>query len=465
MKINARQHLAIRLQNFIFIVLFLGVVGLLGWLSAHHTAQLDWTAGARHTLSPASTKVLDLFHEPITAIAYVREEKNLRQAIAEQFSSFSRHKPDLNLTFINPDLQPDEVRKLGFTDRNVIRIEYQGRSELVMEPTEATITNALQRLSHANEQHIVFLEGHGERSPKGQANFDLGQFGEELGRKGIKYSLINLAKTSSIPDNTDVLVIDSPRANLLPGEVAQILAYVKKGGNLWWMIDPGDLHGLGPLAEQLGLTVLPGTVVDASTRLLNIDDPTIALVAEYPSHPITSGFDVMTVFPSAAALDKIGESQFDRVPILSTVNPTWTETGPIAGQIKFDADKGEHEGPLHIGFALTPAKDEVSPSSTEAKKATAQGKPENQRIVVIGDGDFLTNAYLGNGGNLNLGLNIINWLSDNDQLINIPAKVAVDASLTLSNIAMVSIFVGFLLLLPIALFAGGAFIWFKRRGR
>ena len=465
MKINARKHLEIRLQNLTFTLLFLGVIGLLGWLSTRYFVQFDWTAGGQHTLSSASVKVLDLFHEPIKVVAYVREEKNVREAIAEQISSYSRIKQDMKLTFVNPDTQPDEVRKQGFTDRNVIRIEYQGRSELVMEPTESAITNALQRLSHVNEQHVVFLEGHGERSPKGQANFDLGQFGEELDHKGIKFSLINLAQISKIPDNTDVLVLAGPKVNLLPGEVAQILEYVKQGGNLWWMADPGDLHGLAPLAEQLGLTFYPGTVVDASTQLFGIDDPTFALVAEYTNHPITVGFDVMTVFPSAVAMTKLGDSQFDRIPFLSTVRTAWAETGPIEGKIKFDADKGEHEGPLHIGFALTPLKNTNPQKNPEQKKNTDEGKSADQRIVVIGDGDFLANAYLGNGGNLNMGLNIMNWLSKNDQLINIPAKVAVDKALTLSNMAMVFIFAGFLLLLPLSLFVGGAFIWFKRRGR
>jgi ABC-type uncharacterized transport system involved in gliding motility auxiliary subunit len=351
------------------------------------------------------------------------------------------------------------VRELGFSERNVMRIEYQGRSELVMEPSESAVTNALQRLAHAKEQPIVFVEGHGERSPKGQANFDLGQFGAELGRKGINVSIINLAVTSAIPDNTKVLVLDGPRVNLLPGEVAHILEYVKRGGNLWWMADPGDLHGLAPLADQLGLKFLNGTVVDASTQLFGIDDPTYALVAEYPNHGITAGFDVMTVFPSAAALEKSGESPYERIPFLNTVRSAWTETGPIEGKIKFDADRGERQGPLPIGFALTQKKNAIPQNNKQGNKTT------DQRIVVIGDGDFLANAYLGNGGNLNMGLNIINWLSENDQLINIPAKTAADTTLALSNIAIVLIFVSFLLLLPLSLFTGGALIWFQRRRR
>jgi ABC-type uncharacterized transport system involved in gliding motility auxiliary subunit len=86
-------------------------------------------------------------------------------------------------------------------------------------------------------------------------------------------------------------------------------------------------------------------------------------------------------------------------------------------------------------------------------------------MIVIGDGDFLSNAYLGNGGNLNLGLNIIHWLSQNEQFINVPAKTARDRALNLSPTASGAIALGFLFLLPIVLIGAGALIWFKRRRR
>lgn len=468
MKINARKHIEIRLQNLVFTLLFLGVIGLVAWLSTRYSSQFDWTAGGRNTLSAASAKVLEMFPGPVKITAYAREDKPLRERIQEQVSRFSRRKKDLTLVFVNPDLQPDQAREHGIAERGEMRVEYQGRSEEIMEPTESAITNALQRLLHVKEQHIVFLEGHGERSPKGQANHDLGQFGDALGRKGVNITMINLAVTPSLPDNTDVLVLDGPRVNLLPGEIAQIQAYVKRGGNLWWMADPGELHGLEPLLQQLGLKFLPGTVVDATTQLLGINDPTFALVAEYPPHPITLGFEAMTVFPTTAALEKTGESEFERTPFLSTVKRSWTETGPIEGKIKMDADKGEKEGPLQIGFALTREKKSAPEAPDAGKEKSAkkeETKPGEQRIVVMGDGDFLANAYLGNGGNLNLGLNIIHWLSQNEQFINVPASTARDKSLDLSPIASVAIAVGFLFLLPIALIGTGAAIWFRRRRR
>jgi ABC-type uncharacterized transport system involved in gliding motility auxiliary subunit len=465
MKISPRTHLHIRLQNLAFTLLFLAVAGLLGWLSTRYSAQFDWTAGGRMTLSEASRKVLDMLPGPVKVTAYAREEKALRSRITDHVAKFSRHKPDLTLQFVNPDTQPDKIRELGISVDGELMVDYRNRSERVPDATETNLANALQRLAHAREQHVVFLEGHGDRSPKGHANHDLGQFGDELGRKGINLGMINLAVTPDIPDNTDLLVIAGPNVNLLAGEVKLIQDYVSRGGNLLWLAEPGDLHGLAPLAQQLGVQFLPGLVVDASTQLFGIDDPTFALVAEYPPHAVTMGFDAMTLFPKAAAMTAEGESgDFERNVLLSTLRRSWTETGPVEGKIQFDADRGEHEGPLTIGYSLTRPIERPAPAAAEGQPKPEQ-KPKEQRIVVTGDGDFLANSFLGNGGNLELGLNVIHWLTENDQFINIPAKTARDRSLNLSDLAASLIGLGYLILLPVALIATGATIWFKRRRR
>lgn len=463
MKINRKTHLEIRIHNLLFTLLFLVAVGLMAWLSTRYTAQFDWTASHRHTLSDTSRKVLALLKDPVAVTAYARENQQVREPIRDLIHRYSRAKPDMVLTFVNPDTQPDKIRQLGISVDGEMTVEYQGRSEKIQEAGETSLTNALQRLATAAERHVVFLEGHGERSPEGQANHDLHQFAEELKRKGISLSMVNLAATPAIPDNTDVLVLAGPRTALLAGEITLIQAYVRKGGNLWWLADPGELYGLAPLAEQLGISFLPGTVVDASTQLLGIDDPTFALVSDYPPHPITQRFQQMTMFPSAAALGKNDRNEFEKESLLTTLQRSWTEIGPIEGKIAFDAAKGERQGPLDIGYALTRQINKAG--DNKAVDPQKQETPAEQRIVVIGDGDFLSNAYLGNGGNLDLGINMVQWLSRGDALINIPAKIAPDRTLELSPLASGSIAVGFLFLLPGALLGAGALVWFKRRSR
>ncbi len=465
MKINRKTHLEIRLQNLLFSLLFLVAVGLAAWLSTQYSAQFDWTASHRHTLSEASRRVLDLVKAPVTITAYARENQQVREPIRDLLDRYSRYKKDFTLQFVNPDTQPEKVRQLGIQVDGEMVIDYQGRSEKIQEAGETSLTNALQRLATAEERTIVFLEGHGDRSPLGKANHDLQQFADELKRKGFTIAAANLAVTPLIPDNTDVLVIAGPRTNLLPGELKLIEDYVTRGGNLWWLGDPGDLHGLASLATQLGVRFLPGVVVDASTQLLGIDDPTFALVSDYPPHAITQGFQQMTMFPSAAALDQNEKSDFEKEPVLATLPRSWTELGPIEGKIAYDAGKGERQGPLDLGYAITRP---LSPDSTEkvAEDQPAEAKtPVEQRIIVVGDGDFLSNTYLGNGGNLELGINMVQWLSRGDALINIPAKIAPDRQLQLSPFASGAIAIGFLFVLPMLLIGTGAWVWFKRRSR
>lgn len=476
MKISRKIHSQIRLQNLTFSVLFVAAMGLLGWLSTRYSTRSDWTAGGRHTLSEASRKVLALLDGPVEITAFAREDRALRDQIDDQVGRFKRHDPQLSLRYVNPDTQPDKVRELGITVDGELVVDYRGRSERVQQLSETALTNALQRLLQAKDQQIALLTGHGERAADGRAAHDLGQFVDELGRKGIKVVPLNLAMTPAIPDKTAVLVIAGPTTNLLPGEVSLIRRYVEQGHNLLWLADPGSQRGLGPLAEKLGLRFLPGTVVDASTQLFGITDPTFVLVAEYPAHAITSQFQKVTVFPAASALDRVSPESagdFALEPILSTLPRSWTETGAIEGKIRFDSDKGEKEGPLAIGFALTRvvpdtgAKDPKGATKPSSASDEARHEPgsSQQRIVVVGDGDFLSNAYLGEGGNLQLGLNILQWLTGNDRLIDIPPRTVPDRSLNIAESTLGMIAIGFLFLVPLALFGVGALVWFQRRRR
>ena len=88
-----------------------------------------------------------------------------------------------------------------------------------------------------------------------------------------------------------------------------------------------------------------------------------------------------------------------------------------------------------------------------------------QRIVVIGDGDFLSDTYLGNAGNLSLGLNIVQWLSHDEAALSIRIKSAPDTSLVLGKVAQAVIGLGFLIGLPLLLLLTGLLVWLLRRRR
>jgi len=276
----------------------------------------------------------------------------------------------------------------------------------------------------------------------------LSEFGKELERRKISAQTINLASIPTIPDNSALLVIAGPAVPLMAGEIELIKDYIKKGGNLLVLTDP-DNKQLTFLLKQLGVNQLEGTIVDNNTKLYGVNNPSFVLANEYFEHPIIKGFKTITLFPVVAALEIDKASDYQAEALISSAKLSWTETGPIEGEIKFADNNNEKQGPHTFAYALT---------------RKFLGKPQ-QRIVVVGDGDFLSNAYIGNVGNLDMSLRMVNWLIHDDRFIDIPARMATDKSLQLTQTSIAVMGFGFLLGLPLLFIGAGFFIWRKRKRR
>ncbi len=448
MKLSPRIHQQLRLKSALVTALLLFVLGTLAFLSSRYSIQTDITNNAGNTLSQASQKLLLSLPDKVTITAYIKQGQPIRTQIGQLVDRYSRYKANLTLNFIDPDFEPEKTRELNIGPEGIIIVDYQERTEKLTFIDESSLTNALLQLTNANERWITFLTGHGERSPEGIANFDLGQFGKELAHRKINAQTLNLATLPAIPDNSALLVIAAPKVALLAGEIAIIKGYIQRGGNLLVLTDP-DNRQLTDLLKFVGIKQLDGIIVDSNSTLYGIDDPGFILVSEYASHPVTKGFQTITLYPIGAALEIDGKTDFTSSALLSSSAKSWTETGAIKGKISFDANAKEKQGPLAFAYALTRKFNETT----------------QQRIVVVGDGDFLSNAYLGNVGNLDMGLKTVSWLIHDDRFINIPAKIASDKSLQLTQTAVAAIGFGFLLIIPLVLIGTGFIIWHKRKQR
>ncbi len=442
------MKLSHRLKNSLLTLALVGLLSGLATLSYYFTGQIDITRNASNTLSETSQKVVATLPDNIQITAYIKKDTGLRRQIEQLIDRYRAYKADISLTFIDPASIPEKTRELNIGSEGVILVEYQGRVERLILIDEAALTNALLQLVNANERWVSFLSGHGERAATGIANFDLGTLGKTLDQRKIKAQSLNLATVQAIPDNSSLLVISAPAVPLMNGELTLIKQYIDKGGNLLLLIDPNNSQ-LTPLLDYLGIRVLAGTLVDGQSKLYGIDDPSFVLASEYSKHPITKGFQTITVYPTVSALEVEPTSPFESTVLLSSAKQSWTETSPVSGKIRFDAGGVEKAGPLNFAYALT----------RDINKDT------QQRIVVVGDGDFLSNTYLGNVGNLDMGLRIINWLIHDDNFIDIPAKTTPDASLQLSNTAQAVIGFGFLIMLPVLLLATGFWVWRRRNRR
>lgn len=442
-----KRSLLLGLLSVVNITFILLAFILIAWLSTKYSYEADLTRSGRHTLSMASLELLQKADKPLAITAYARENSELRELVKNFVSKFQRAKADISLQFVNPDAVPDEVRNLGINVNGELVLRYDGRNEHVKTNNEQEFVNALQRLLRNEERWLAFLEGHGERNPVGKANHDLGEWASQLKFRGFNSRSLNLVETGVIPDNTSVLVVASPLVELLPGEIDIVIDYLEKGGNLLWLSDPGDRSGMQKIAALLGVKTGAGVIIDTAGQLLGINDPTITLTTArlYPKHPITRDFELTVFFPKATTISTEDGTGWISRPFLSSGNHTWLEIDELRGDVDFDSTR-EQKGPLDIGLGL---------------ERSHNGR--DQRVLVIGDGDFLSNTYIGNQGNLELGTRLINWLSRDDDFINLPPRTVEDAQLNMSQMAIGSFGVLLLLVLPVVYLLAGTLIWWRRK--
>lgn len=445
-----------RLGLWVNILLLLVAVGCIAWLSTRWSFVSDWSANSRASLAPASRDLLKQLPGEVKVTCYAKPGSGLRPTIAAFIARYQRYKPDLSLTFVDTQTDPEAMRKAGIQVDGELTVAWKGHVLHMTQLSDLEFANTLARLARGGERMVAFVTGDGERNAAGKANADMGQFMSALEQRGLRALPLNFAQVGQVPQGTDLVVLASPLATVGGGAVHALLDYVARGGNLLWLTEPDSRDlGLKPLAKALDIAVLPGMLVDGGGAALGLDDPRVVAVGVYPQHAITKGFALTTVFPQVAPLAKVAAQGWDIQPILSSGPQSWNELQPIDNKnpstIHYDADTGELKGPLDFGFALT----RLSPSPDKRE----------QRVVVIGDGDFLSNSFLGNAGNATLGRRIFNWLLGNDNLVTLPPRPAPDRHLDLSQTGLTILAFGLLLVLPLLILLLAGFSAWRRRRR
>jgi len=231
------------------------------------------------------------------------------------------------------------------------------------------------------------------------------------------------------------------------------LKFLESGGNLLWLLDDNNFRGLDEIAAYLGLSVSSGQVIDPAEKVEGVNE-NIASASSYGEHAITRNFMLGTRFSNAHEVNAKGTLDNGwEVSKLIEVSPNgWLESSQVMTNQKPTFDKSKDKaGPINIAVALQ----------------RVYGK-KGQRVVVVGNGNFLSNTFITNGGNLDLGINMINWLSGDDNLISIQPMPLKDVNVTIpdnqmSFIIAWTVFHSFEYFIPIGFFALGILFWFKRR--
>ncbi|MBM3351473.1 MAG: ABC transporter [Betaproteobacteria bacterium] len=459
MNINRKLRFQLLVQNWFFVVLFLVLVGLLGYLASQYRVAKDITQANRNILTQGSVNVLKQMKAPVTITVYATKDDAsrgdvFRKGIVDFVARYQREKKNIKLTFINPSEEPKLAQDAGVKVDGEVVVEYQKRIEHINPPfAEQEFTNLLVRLSRTNQQAIMYIDGHGERNLLGVKNHDIGEFGKQLEKKGFKFANPDLTIVPAVPANGAMLVIASPQVDFAEVEVKKIKNYLDAGGNLLWLLDDNNFRGLQEVADYLGLQVSPGIALDLASAQYGAD-ARVSFASLYGEHPITTNFMLRTLFPEAHEVTARGTDENGwKVSNLIEVAPNgWLESNKLSKdeKPKFD-EKQDKRGPVNIGIAME----------------RIYGK-KGQRVVVVGNANFLSNTFITNGGNLDLGINIINWLAGDDSLITIQPMPLKDINVMIPDtnqgrLVAWTVFHSFQYFIPFGFLIAGFYLWWKRR--
>ena len=448
--------------------LVVGIALALGWLGTRFDAAVDVTANARHSLSPTSVAAARALEGPVTMTAVLRAAPAQVEALEALVARFREYKSDITLEIVNPDTDPARARALDAAPGGDLILAAGNREQRLQTLSERTLAGALRRLGADEERDVLFVTGHEERRPSGNAPDDWGELAARLASGGLVARETSLVAEPRIDDEVDVVVVAAPRRPYFPGEVASLVDHFRRGGNLLWLSETptgrtvgqangqadggasgdGRGPGLDALALELGIETLPGTVVDAASleTLGGTDSPDFVVLDRFPAHPVTRSLASPVLLPEVRALAAVPLAGQTLAPLLQTPEASWTESGPLEGAVRFDAGGDEVAGPLLLGIAI---------------EREVDGR--TQRVAVLGDADFAASRFLGNGANAAFAESLLLWLAGDDDALDFVVRPAPDAELVLGPRAIIALGAVLLVGVPLALLLVGLAVGLARR--
>jgi ABC-type uncharacterized transport system involved in gliding motility auxiliary subunit len=270
-----------------------------------------------------------------------------------------------------------------------------------------------------------------------------------------------------VPADASALVIDGPEKPFLEAEVKMVTDYVDKGGRLFLAVDPGTDPGFSALLDQFGAKVRKDVVIDKVSQLFGGDAriPMVSSDGYDRTHPITKTFEYQTIFPMASSLDvkDAPPAGVTATKLAHTSELSWGETSEEemrSGRIQLDEGK-DTRGPITLAAAFE--KKEATPPAVPAGDGATPPSAPSARLVLFGDGDFISNNYINAAGNGDLALNAIAWLVEQGELMSIRPKSSSPRIAILSPAQVFYYFWTIVAIAPLMIAASGVAIWWRRK--
>lgn len=440
-------------------VVFVLLIGLVGVMSIKYKIRVDLTKEGRYTLSSQTVKILKSLKDDVEVIAFYRSDERMRQAMSDLLDEYAYYTPKFTVRFVDPDKNPTEAVKNHVSAYRTTLLKYRGKEEIVVTESENKITNALIRLTSKEKKVIYFVTGHGEKQINGKQGDGYLLIKQAIERENHQVRKLLLLNAGKIPEDASVLVIAGPEKDFLQGELDSITRYIKKGGRVLFMLDPGGANGLAKYLGKFGFEVGNDLIIDTVSQVYGGNYLTPVVVKYNKGHPVTHGFELATFFPAARSVHIKEEPAKGRFVLAKTSGKSWTVKGELTdADLKFNPDK-HTRGPIGV-VAVSAIEVVVDKKKT---KTSQESLKTWGKILVVGDSDIASNTHLKLAGNKDFFLNMVDWLAEENVMISVRRKEPGLTPLMLTAVQGKLVFWLAMVIVPSLVLVAGIGVTLRRR--
>jgi ABC-type uncharacterized transport system involved in gliding motility auxiliary subunit len=433
----------------VYLVVILAIVIAANWLANHHNKSLDVTANKQFTLSDETKKVTGNLKHVVTI--YYFDKSDSYDRARDMLDRYKNLSPNIKVEYVDPDKKPDVARIEGARAMGDIIVDNGEKKETAKGLTEEELTGALVRASKSGARMACFVGGSGEHQLSDTGRDGYSTIKDALEKNNYKTDTISLIEKPDIPKTCNIVVVGGPKHDYLQPAIDALKSFLKDGGRAIFNFDAvlnvpeqkmGDTPNLAALVTEWGITPNGDVILDLSSasRLFGQISP---VVGSYEQHPIVRVMqDNASVFPIARSLEVKSPAE----KLFSSTADSYSLTNPKLPIKEADIATAK-KGPFVLGAVST-----MGTGQTQA------------RIVVVGSSSWMANNIMSAPiGNRDLALNMMNWLTSDEDLISIRPKEPEDRRLHVSGSALRILFLTSVIFLPLIVILSGVSVWWKRR--
>lgn len=360
--------------------------------------RFDLTPGRRLSLSPWTLGVLAGVEHPLRVELYHRRGE--RQRALDLLELMRDHCANLSWELVDLDRNPGRAKehRVDHYDRAVLR--YDGRETVVGAESEESLAGAIARVVRSEPRVVYFLSGHRERAIVHGTDEAYGRAAALLRAEGFDLRPLSLLEAAAVPDDAAAVVVAGPEVDLVESEIARLDGWLADGGAVLVLVDPVPLPGLESWLLRRGIRLRDDVVIDTANRAYGTDGTAI-VVPFWRDHELTRGLDAAAVLPRARSVSLAAGGDADEAAgttVLARSTPgSFAAAGAArtrAGNVSFDE-----------------ARDAPGPVGVMAVARVGADAARAGRLVVVGDADFPSDAFLPVLANKDLFAAAVGWLA------------------------------------------------------